>query len=288
MKEGKSSLWFKLRNKYRLVVLDDETFEEKASFRLTRFNVYFFISTVFVLTVAGIFTLIVFTPLKEYIPGYGDMNQRKDYIMLELRTDSLSTIVEQQAAWINNIRGILRGEVDSIAENIVLEPVKFENIDLDKVAPEDLQLREEIEKEISYSLTFSDQQKKGAVALSQLNFFPPIKGYVTAGFNPREDHYGVDVVAPQNEPIKNILDGHVVLATWTLDGGYVIGIQHEYNLVSFYKHNSVLLKKVGNFVKAGDAIAMMGSSGELTSGPHLHFELWQDGAPINPEDFIVF
>jgi murein DD-endopeptidase MepM/ murein hydrolase activator NlpD len=145
-----------------------------------------------------------------------------------------------------------------------------------------------MEREQQYALTFSENKKRTRMDLSQINFFPPLKGYVTAGFSSSEEHYGIDVVAPQDEPIKTILDGHVMLASWTLETGYVIGIQHDHNLVSFYKHNSVLLKKTGNFVKAGDAIAMQGSSGELTTGPHLHFELWHDGVALNPEDYIIF
>jgi len=278
----------KLRNRYRLVVLDDETFEERASFRLTRFNVYVLVSVVFVVVVSGIFSLIVFTPLKEYIPGYGDVNLRKDFIGLELKTDSLNTVVRQQEMWIHNVRNVLQGNIDTAATQVSQGAVKYDTINLDRVPEEDLRLREEMEREQSYALTFSGMQKKSDIALSQINFFPPLRGYVTSGFNPAEDHFGIDIVAPEEEPVKNVLDGYVVLAAWTLETGYVIGIQHDYNLVSFYKHNSVLLKKTGNFVQAGDAIAVEGNSGELTTGPHLHFELWHDGTPVNPEDYIIF
>lgn len=279
----------KLRNRYRLVVLDDSSFEERASFRLTRFNVYLLVSAVLVVMVIFIFSLIAFTPLREYIPGYGDLNLQREFIVLQMKTDSLNRLVGQQEKWIMNLRNILQGSVDTARQPAVKkEAVKYDTINLDRVPEEDLKFREEMEREQKYELTFSGRQKKGGITLWQLNFFPPLKGYVTNGFNAADDHYGIDIVAPLDEPIKNILDGSVILSTWTLETGYVIGIQHDHNLVSFYKHNSVLLKKTGNFVKAGDAIAIQGSSGELTSGPHLHFELWHDGAPVNPEDYIIF
>ena len=124
--------------------------------------------------------------------------------------------------------------------------------------------------------------------MTNLNLFPPVKGYITQKYEPNKDHYGIDIVAKDKESVKSALDGTVIMADWTSETGYVIAVQHQYNLVSFYKHNSVLLKKVGNFVKAGDAIAIIGNSGEMSSGPHLHFELWKDGVPINPELYMVF
>lgn len=288
MSQQKKRFLDKLRNRYRLVILDDQTFEEKASFRLTRFNVYVLFSTVLVLTVVAVFSLVVFTPLKEYIPGYGDVHLRKDIVEMSFRSDSLQRVVQQQDMWINNIRNVLEGKLDTGTITSNGQSAYYDTINLERVPEEDLRLREEIEREQSYSLSFSGLQKKGQVTLTQLNFFPPLTGYITSGFNPQEDHFGIDVVAGSDVPIKNVMDGYVIMANWTLETGYVIGIQHEYNLVSFYKHNSVLLKKTGNFVKAGDAIAIIGSSGEQTTGPHLHFELWHEGSPVNPEDYIVF
>lgn len=288
MSEKKKRFLDKLRNRYRLVILDDQTFEEKASFRLTRFNVYVMFSTVVVLTVAVTFLLVVFTPLKEYIPGYGATNLRKDILDAEFRTDSLQRVVRQQDLWITNVRNMLQGKADTIGTSSSAQEANYDTINLEQIPEEDLRLRKEIEKEQSYALSFSKQSKKGDLNLAQLNFFPPVRGYITSTFDPKEEHFGIDIVAADGIPIKSVMDGHVVLATWTLETGYVIGIQHDYNLVSFYKHNSVLLKKTGNFVKAGDAIAIIGSSGELTTGPHLHFELWHNGSPVNPEDYIIF
>ncbi len=288
MKQKERKFLNKLRNRYRLVILNDDTFEERASFRLTRFNVYMLASAVFTVLVIAIFSVIAFTPLKEYIPGYGDVNRRKDIMALEVKSDSLNRLVMQQDMWIRNIRNVLQGNVDTSSRRITDSEISYDTIDLDRVPEEDLQLREEMEREQQYALTFPESQKRTGLDLSQINFFPPLKGYVTAEFNSADEHYGIDIAGPQDEPIKTVLDGYVLLASWTLETGYVIGIQHEHNLVSFYKHNSVLLKKTGNFVKAGDAIAMQGSSGELTSGPHLHFELWHDGVALDPGDYIIF
>ncbi len=121
-----------------------------------------------------------------------------------------------------------------------------------------------------------------------MHFFPPVKGIITRGFNPMEGHYGIDMVAAPNEVVKATLDGTVTMSTWTLETGYVIQIQHDYELISVYKHNATLFKSVGQKVVAGDAIAIVGNSGELTTGPHLHFELWHDRVPLNPVEYIVF
>jgi len=288
VKGSKRKFLDRLRSRYRLVILNDETFEERASFRLTRFNVYVLVSVVFVSVVVASFALVVFTPLKEYIPGYGDVSLRKDIIELEFRTDSLNHLVRKQEMWIRNVQNILQGNIETASQQTDTAKHNYDSINLEYVPEEELRLRQEMEREQRYALAFSENQSNKDVTLSQLNFFPPLKGYITGGFSPAENHYGIDIVAPQDEPIKNILEGRVIFTAWTLETGYVIGIQHEHNLVSFYKHNSVLLKKTGNFVKPGDAIAIQGSSGELTTGPHLHFELWQGGLPVNPEDYIIF
>ncbi len=146
----------------------------------------------------------------------------------------------------------------------------------------------ESESAFSLGLDLSLRAPEAGSSPKSYYFFPPLKGYVTNEFEPRSDHFGIDVVAPENEPVKAVMDGVVIFSQWTSETGYVIGLQHGNNLLTLYKHNSVLLKKEGNFVKAGDAIAIIGNSGEQTTGPHLHFELWYNGQPINPRDYIVF
>lgn len=284
----KKNFFEKLRNRYRLVIMNDETFEERISLKLTRMNVYIAFSSLLVLMLILITLLIVFTPLKEYIPGYGDLEFRENLEVIRSETDSLSNLVNRQDAYISSIRKIMNTdfENDSIEQLTTNEKVDYSNIDIDKTSEKDSILRAEVEEQLQYSL--------GGVAniagtdTTQTYYFPPINGYITSEFEPEKDHYGVDIVAPANTPIKAILPGTVIISNWTLDTGYVIGIQHNNNVLSFYKHNSVLLKKVGNFVDTGDVIAIIGSSGELSTGPHLHFELWRNKLPVNPKDYISF
>ena len=125
--------------------------------------------------------------------------------------------------------------------------------------------------------------------IAELYFTPPLRGgYITAEFQPSKKHYGIDITAPKNTPIQSAMDGTVIISDWTLETGNIIGIQHKNNLVSFYKHNSVLLKKVGSFVKAGEAVAIIGNTGQLSDGPHLHFEIWHNSQPVNPTNYINF
>lgn len=280
----------RLQSKYRLVILNDETFEERASIKLSRFNVYVVLSTAFIVVTIFLYLLFSFTPLKEFIPGYGDIHLQKDLLELRMRSDSLATVVAQQDLWLQNIKAILSGKTDTSYTDTLLndDPLLYDTIELDKIPIEDALLREQVEREENYALVFNKDEQKASGELSELNLFPPVKGYLTRAFDPNESHYGIDIVASERESIKATLGGTVILAEWTVETGYVIAIQHSYDLVSFYKHNSVLLKKVGNFVKTGEAIAIIGNSGELSDGPHLHFELWKNGVPVNPESYIVF
>jgi len=148
-------------------------------------------------------------------------------------------------------------------------------------------LRQQVEAEEQFRLSVLDNEQ-GSRTLNELQFFTPVKGIITGEFSPADGHFGVDLVAGPNEVVKAVLDGTVTMSTWTLETGYVIQIQHDYELISVYKHNATLFKSVGEKVAAGDAIAIVGNSGELTTGPHLHFELWHDRVPLNPADYIVF
>lgn len=290
-KDAKGSRFFrKMRDKYRLVVLNDQTFEERASIRLSRFNVYVLAgSTIFVLGIF-IFALIAFTPLKQYIPGYGDLSMRRSLIQIRLEADSLQNMVRQQELWIANARKVFAGEDTIITDTtgFVTQASLYDTINLDETPTADKLLREELEKEDDYALIFTPNGPKKSESLSNLKLFPPVLGLVTASFDAVKKHYGTDIVAKEKESIKSVLDGTIIMADWTVETGYVIAVQHEHNLISIYKHNSVLLKKVGTFVKTGEAIAIIGNSGEQTTGPHLHFELWRNGVPVDPESYIVF
>ena len=281
----KRRFFTRIRSKYRLVILNDENFKETFSIRLSRANIYALSSITLIILVSLIFALVVFTPLKEYIPGYGDTAMRQQLQKLKTKSDSLEVVATQQESWINNVRNILAGNVDTVSSLREKSEKRYDTVAIDKVPEQDLALRQQIEHEANYSII--DAPSKNP-SMTNLNLFPPVKGYITQKYEPNKDHYGIDIVAKDKESVKSALDGTVIMADWTSETGYVIAVQHQYNLVSFYKHNSVLLKKVGNFVKAGDAIAIIGNSGEMSSGPHLHFELWKDGVPINPELYMVF
>ncbi len=278
----------KLTNKYRLVIMNDETFEEKLSMSLTRINVMVLLSVLAVAFAFIIYALFIFTPLKEYIPGYGDVNVRRDLIDMKSRADSLEVALDQQSQWMNNIKDLLEGNLDSVSIANSVKEEFFDTIKLDRIPIEDILLREEIEREEGYALLFYEDKQQKTNDLFSLNFLPPVKGYITSEFNPEKEHFGIDIVAQDNTPILATLDGTVIFSGWTLETGYVVVIQHGFNILSFYKHNSVVLKKTGNFVKAGEPVAIIGNTGELTTGPHLHFELWKDGLPVNPEDYLIF
>lgn len=292
MNERFKKLFKKLNNKYRLILFNDITLEERLSFRLSRLNVYIILSTLAVILVCLTVALIVFTPLKEYIPGYQDMNMRRNLLSLSYRTDSLVGVVQAQNSFIESLQMTLRGEVDTVG--IVRDDggngkidANYASINLKKgVSSEDSLLRHELEDADAYKLFGGENREENE--LSDLYFTKPINGLVTDSFDLKKKHFGIDLVAEEGAAVKAVQGGVVIVSERSMETGYIIGIQHSYNLVSFYKHNSVLLKKVGTLVQAGDAIAIIGSSGELSDGPHLHFELWHNQSPVNPLEFIIY
>lgn len=281
----------RMRDTYRLVIMNDETFEEVGSYRLSLLNVYVLISTLIVLTAFIVVSLIIFTPVKRYIPGYGSANASAELVRMNKQIADLEKELQAQQNYTENFRKILVGDIQPPKEeNLVEEEFHDSLIEIQRVE-EDEQLRQEIKLEEIRDITQKEGPKKEAVTsmpIEQMYFSPPVSGEISAGFMPEKDHYGVDILAPKNTSIKAVMDGMVIQSDWTLETGNTIGIQHNNNIVTFYKHNSILLKKVGNFVKAGEAIAIIGNTGALTNGPHLHFELWYKGKPVNPVDYIIF
>jgi len=275
----------KLLHKYRLVILNESTFEEKISFKLSRLNV-FVTGTLFMIVLIGLTTLLVaFTPLREYIPGYSSTRLKRQATALTYKTDSLITVLEYTNKYLENIRLVLRGEVennvinrDSLFEQFKLDPSK---IDLRPIR-EDLALREQVELEDKYNLFERNIGTTGEI------LFSPVSGAVTQEFDLQKKHYATDVVAPKDTPVKSVADGTVIFAEWTSDTGYVIILEHQNDLLSVYKHNGSLSKSQGDIVKTGEVIAAVGNTGKLTTGPHLHFELWKKGKPLNPQDYIDF
>jgi len=284
--KSKKKYIHKLKSKYRLSIYNDQTFEEVLVMRLSRLNVIAAVGGVAILLIALVTILIAFTPIREFIPGYPDGNTRRHIVENALKTDSLERELQQWKIYLSNLHTILRGDSPDNMESIPDTSIRYSEINFTR-SMEDSLLRLQIESEELYNLSVVDT-KNDKGNLTRFHFFPPVKGVVTNSFNARLGHLGVDVVAPPNEVIVAIADGTVTLSSWTLETGYVIQIQHENNLLSVYKHNSKLLKQSGAQVKAGEAIAIIGNSGELTTGPHLHFELWHNGTPINPEQYIVF
>jgi murein DD-endopeptidase MepM/ murein hydrolase activator NlpD len=279
----------KLHDKYRLVIMNEETYEEKLSFRLSRLNVFVALGTGATLLIFITTYIIAFTPLREYIPGYMDVNLQKRIYELRLRTDSIEREFKLKDLYITNLKNIISG-TDMVQDTLMSQEAgtDYRNVNLTH-SMEDSILRAEFESQDMYDLRYSNEALNARhSSLSGFLFFTPLKGVITNKFNPKENHFGIDIVADRNEAIKSTLDGIVIFSGWTLETGYVIMVQHVQDIISVYKHNSVLLKKEGDAVKAGEAIAIIGESGELSTGPHLHFELWYDGRPVNPEDYMLF
>lgn len=275
----------KLLHKYRLVILNENTFEEKISFKLSRLNV-FVTGSLFMITLIGLTTLLIaFTPLREYIPGYSSTRLKKEATELTYKTDSLIRTLNYTNKYLDNIRMVLKGDIentvvnrDSLFQQFKLDPA---SVDLNPIK-EDSLLRAEVALEDKYNLFERTIDKKNLV------LFTPVSGSVTMAFNPNEKHYAVDITAVSDSPVKAIANGTVIFSEWTADTGYVIIIEHEGGLLSVYKHNGSLSKYQGNIVRGGEVIAAVGNTGELTTGPHLHFELWDNGTPIDPLNYIDF
>jgi murein DD-endopeptidase MepM/ murein hydrolase activator NlpD len=278
----------KLHNKYRFVVMNDSTFEKKFSFRLTPYNLFVAVGTIAIILIISTTFIIAYTPLREYIPGYGDVNLQKDVFKIVSKADSLEKEIAKRDLYLMNISYIIQGKDFPLdtkkPADTTLSDFNDMNADISK---EDSLFREEIESVDKYNL-IGNKESSGVGSLTSFFFFAPIKGIITNNFNVYGRHYGIDIVAGKNEAVKAALEGTVIFSDWTVKTGYVIGIQHQSNILTVYKHNSVLLKKEGDYVRAGEPIAIVGESGELTTGPHLHFELWYNGKPVNPKEYISF
>ncbi|HNW75004.1 MAG: M23 family metallopeptidase [Bacteroidales bacterium] len=289
--EKKVSWTRKWRNKYRLVFMTDDTLEERFTFRLSRMNVFIALGTLAIILIFLTSILIAFTPLREYIPGYTNVGLTKRLYKLQMKTDSIERDLIRKEQFLNNLRDVINGK-DFVPGQIPTKDTmrRYKDIKL-KRSPEDSLLRLDMENQTRYSLYKMESKESPAMKKTNIGsmvFFTPVKGIITNKFDPARNHLGIDVVSKQNEAVKAVLDGTVILAAWTVETGYVIMVSHSGNVVSTYKHNSALLKKSGDYVKAGEPIAIIGQTGELVTGPHLHFELWNDGNPVNPQEYIKF
>jgi murein DD-endopeptidase MepM/ murein hydrolase activator NlpD len=288
-KEQKDKLGKRLRVKYRMVIMDDVSFQEKFSLLLSPMNVLVLGGSLAIFLVVLVTYIIAFTSLREYIPGYADVDMKRQVYETSMRLDSLEEAMSYKDKYLENLQMVIAGQ---LPETVLEEPDTTKDYGSIEFAPsqQDSALRAFVDEEERYNLR--NLQLSAAPSdesnVRNLFFFAPLKGEISSTFEPKSGHVGIDVVTKENEAVKSTLDGTVVIATWTYDAGYVIAVQHTSNLMSFYKHNSVLLKKQGDVVKAGEVLAIVGNSGELTTGPHLHFELWLGGRPVDPQEYIVF
>ncbi len=284
-KKDKKKIASKLLHKYRLVILNEDTFEERLSFKLTRLNVFVLTSIMAILLIAGTTVLIAFTPLREYIPGYSSTALKLKATELNYKTDSLQQVLAMNEKYFSSIKRVLQGDVSTVEFNrdSILEAAKWDTseIDLTPIKADSI-LREKVNKEDKYNLFES------ATSNATFVLFPPVNGTISEGYNAKDKHFAVDLVVAKDSPIKATADGTIIFAEWTAETGFVVIIEHNEGLLSVYKHNASITKSQGDLVKAGEVIATAGNTGEFTTGPHLHFELWSNGYPINPTNFIEF
>jgi hypothetical protein len=281
--EGRAKYWSTLLHKYRFVIMTDSSFEEKLSLTLSRLNIFSFAVVFIFVCFFSAFLLIAHTPLSEYIAGKSSLEVQKGLIELQLRADSLESALLKEAVYLENLKNIIKGdELITPTESNRSTSAKEEEIIFEKSKADSL-LRLSVEAEDKSSIYV-----KSVSDNNFLVFFTPLSGLISDIYNSKIKHFGVDLVAKEKSRISSVLDGTVIISHWTSETGYVIAIQHKDDYISLYKHNSLLLKGVGDFVRAGDHISVIGNSGELSSGPHLHFELWHKGTPVNPENYISF
>ncbi len=284
MKNKRKAFWKNFKFKYKLTITNENTLEEIVGIHVSKLNgVSVLLSAVTVIFLIASL-IIVFTPLRNYLPGYMNTEIREQVVTNALRADSLQWLLERQRLYIMNIQDIISGniKVDSVHSIDSLTEARTEEL-MERTQAEE-EFRKQYEETERYNLTTMDN----AQAVSGLIFFRPTRGMVSSGFDANHKHFGIDIAASPNESVLATLDGTVILATYTADTGYVIQVQHSQNLVSVYKHCGSLLKKVGDSVKAGEAIALVGNTGEKTTGPHLHFEIWNRGRALDPSNYIVF
>jgi murein DD-endopeptidase MepM/ murein hydrolase activator NlpD len=289
--QQKETLWERLQHNYRLTVMNHETFEEVGTYKLSLFNFYVALSVVVVVVAIFVILMMAFTPAKRLIPGFENVKDDGELLRISSELDSLEELHVANEVYINAFKNRLEGNVQT-ADDFPpeVETAKETTIEIQDSEADEI-LRREVEME-----EISEVARRGGsgatvakgTPLEQMYFTSPLSGEVSARFLETKDHYGTDIIAPKNTPVKAVMDGHVISSDWTLATGNTIGIQHTNDIITWYKHNSSLLKKAGDYVKAGEAVAIIGNTGDLTDGPHLHFELWHGGKAVDPEDYIQF
>ncbi len=283
-KQKKNSI-NKLSRSYKVVVSSEDTFEERLSFSTNKFNVFLVLSLYSIILIAFTISVVFFTQIREMVPGYSSSDLLTQAIYLTKKTDSLENELELNNTFYKSIENVLSGKTEQIIykDTLALSNEK-DNIDFQAVLTnaEDSILRKYVEEEDKFNLT------KNELVIENKMFVSPVKGQITQKFDPLNNHFALDILVDTGTPVKSILEGKVIFSEWSVDTGHVLIIDHGDNIISVYKHNSKVLKTQNNFVKAGEVIAYSGNQGTLSTGPHLHFELWKNGTPINPEPLFNF
>ena len=285
MAKEKVRLWDRLKYKYKLSVINETSYEEVFNFRLSQLHVLTALSVLAVILVVLTILLIAFTDLREFIPGYPDGNMRQMIAQNALRVDSLENELLKRDRFFKSIRLVLNGGDTTSLERSREDTARYRNDTIRfQISEQENEFRAAIEERERFNLSLGMKEQNHVY----YHFFPPVEGIVTPSFDEKKRHYGTDIVAKANAKVAAVLDGVVIFTDWTVKTGYVIQVQHTNDLISVYKHNSILLKKQGDYVRAGEVLGVVGNTGEESSGPHLHFELWRAGNPLNPENFIKF
>ena len=282
---NKLSFWKRIRFKYKLSFINENTLEEVWSFRLSQLSVFISLGVFAFSLVAFTALIIIMTPIRNYLPGYLDVEVRKEIVQNALRAVSLERMIEIQNLYLKNVTGIISGtiELDSIREIDSLARIDAD-FEIPR-SPEEEEYVKNFEQEEKYNLAVLNTNP---LPVDGLFFYKPVNGMISSHYQADIHHFGVDIAAAPKESVLATLDGTVMYAGYDPNQGNVIQLQHKNGFVSVYKHNELLLKEPGEQVVAGEAIALVGNTGKLSTGPHLHFELWYNGKPVNPEDFIVF
>ena len=284
-KKQKNNSINKFTRSYKVVVSSEDTFEERLSFSTNKFNVFLVMTLYSIILIAFTISVVFFTQLREMVPGYSSSDLLTQAIYLTKKTDSLENELELNNTFYKSIENVLSGKTEQIIYKDSLNFInETDNIDLQAVLAnaEDSILRKYVEEEDKFNLT------KNELVIENKMFVNPVKGQITQKFDPLNNHFALDILVDIGTPVKSILEGKVIFSEWSVDTGHVLIIDHGDDIISVYKHNSKVLKTQNNFVKAGEVIAYSGNQGTLSTGPHLHFELWKNGTPINPEPLFNF
>ena len=283
-KQNKSFLK-RIFNDYKVVISSEDTFEEKFSFKANKINALIIMLVYSIILISFTISIVFFTQLREMVPGYSSTDLLNRAIYLTKKTDSLEQQIALNNKFYKSIEDVLSGNIDEFVPRDELSvDSSLTNSDFVTVSPnsQDSILRKYVENEDKFNLTNNE------LIIENKMFFSPIKGEITQSFNFNENHFAVDIAADIGTPVKSVLDGKIIFSEWSLETGYVVVIDHGENIISVYKHNSKILKEQNDFVQAGEVIAYSGNQGNLSTGPHLHFELWKNGTPIDPEPLLNF